>query len=58
MTTNRLDPAIANPASVDGDPLLRAVAQYRHVLGAELQQGAQGRARSPLGTSLEVLVYR
>ena len=46
--------AVADHQRVERHPLLGAVAQHGDVLGAELEQRPQRRARAPLGPRLEV----
>ena len=48
------DEAVAHGQLVDGDAALDAVAQDGDVLGAQLEQGPQGGAGTPLGPGLEV----
>ncbi len=46
--------AVPGPEPVDRDPLLTALPQYGHVLGAQLQQGLQRGTGLALGAGLEV----
>ena len=52
------DEAVADGELVDRDALLAAVAEDGDVLGAELEQGAQGGAGAALGAGLEVAAER
>jgi hypothetical protein len=48
------DEPLADRQPLDRHPLLAAVAQHRHVLGAQLEQGPNGGAGPSLGARLEV----